>query len=214
MDLRAHRVDALVLRAIAYGEADAVVHLLVRGRGRISAFARGARSSRKRFGGALEPFQRVEALVAEREGQELWALREARVVEGHARLREDLHRIAHAGYAAELVHDLTRAGQPADGLYALLEDFLSRLESGAATSARLRALELLSLEAAGLAPELSACARCGGEVAPGKAAFDPDAGGVLCDGCRTTAALVLTTGARAALFQLRWGGLQAADAPV
>src|SRR5207248_496253 len=105
-------------RAIAYGESDAVVHLLVLGRGRISAFARGARSSRKRFGGALEPFQRVEALVAEREGQELWALREARVVEGHARLREDLHRIAHAGYAAELIHDLTRAGQPADGLFA------------------------------------------------------------------------------------------------
>ncbi|HZX94393.1 MAG TPA: recombination protein O N-terminal domain-containing protein, partial [Myxococcales bacterium] len=39
----------MVLRSIAYGEADAVVHLLVRGRGRIAAFARGARSSRKRF---------------------------------------------------------------------------------------------------------------------------------------------------------------------
>src|SRR2546421_5039881 len=179
MDLRAHCVDALVLRAIPYGEADAVVHLLVRGRGRISAFARGARSSRKRFGGALEPFQRVEALVAEREGQELWALREARVVEGHARLREDLHRIAHAGYAAELIHDLTRAGQPADGLFALLEEFLTRLEAGAATSARLRALELLALEAAGFAPELAACARCGSGVAQGRARLHPGARGVV-----------------------------------
>src|SRR5689334_25340414 len=93
VDTRAERLQALVLRTIAYGDSDAVVHLLVRGRGRVSAFARGARSSRKRFGGALEPFQRVEALLAEREGQELWALREARVVEGHGRLREDLHRI-------------------------------------------------------------------------------------------------------------------------
>src|SRR2546430_87625 len=183
MDLRAHCVDALVLRAIPYGEADAVVHLLVRGRGRISAFARGARSSRKRFGGALEPFQRVEALVAEREGQELWALREARVVEGHARLREDLHRIAHAGYAAELIHDLTRAGQPADGLFALLEEFLTRLEAGAATSARLRALELLALEAAGFAPELAACARCGSEGPPGRAGLDPGPRGGVCGGC-------------------------------
>src|SRR5256886_10429707 len=180
MDLRAHCVDALVLRAIAYGEADAVVHLLVRGRGRISAFARGARSSRKRFGGALEPFQRVEALVAEREGQELWALREARVVEGHARLREDLHRIAHAGYAAELIHDLTRAGQPADGLFALLEEFLTRLEAGAATSARLRALELLALEAAGFAPELAARARRGSEMPQGRAGLRSDARGGIC----------------------------------
>ena len=214
MDLRAHRVDALVLRAIAYGESDAVVHLLVLGRGRVSAFARGARSSRKRFGGALEPFQRVEALLSEREGQELWALREARVVEGHGRLREDLHRIAHAGYAAELVHDLTRAGQPADALFLLLEEFLTRLEAGAATSARLRALELLALEAAGFAPELLACARCGSEVPSGRAAFDPDAGGVICGSCgQPGMSLALSHGARAALGQLRRGGLSAADAP-
>src|SRR5437868_1923044 len=120
----------------------------------VGAFARGARSSGKRFGGALEPFQRVEALVAEREGQELWALREARVVEAHPRLRDDLHRIAHAGYAAELIHELTRAGQPADALFTLMEDFLTRLEAGMASSARLRALELLALESAGFAAEL------------------------------------------------------------
>jgi DNA repair protein RecO (recombination protein O) len=219
VDLRAHRVDALVLRAIAYGESDAVLHLLVRGRGRISAFARGARSSRKRFGGALEPFQRVEALVSEREGQELWALREARVVEAYPRLRDDLHRIAHAGYAAELVHEITRAGEPADALFALLEDFLARLEAGAATSARLRALELLALEASGLAPELSRCARCGSEVPAGRAAFDPDAGGLLCAPCTnrtdlTNRTLALGHASRAALIQLRAGGLAAADAPV
>src|SRR5256886_7425148 len=200
MDLRAHCVDALVLRAIPYGEADAVVHLLVRGRGRSLAFARGGRRSRERFGGGLGPFQRVGALVAERAGQELWALREARVVEGHARLREDLHRIAHAGYAAELIHDLTRAGQPADGLFALLEEFLTRLEAGAATSARLRALELLALEAPGLVPELSACARCGSEVPQGRAGFDPGAGGVICErGTQLRASLGLSPGARAAL---------------
>jgi DNA repair protein RecO (recombination protein O) len=67
MDLRAHRIEALVLRSIAYGDADAVVQLLTRGRGRIAAFVRGAKTSRKRFGGALEPFTRVEALGSERE---------------------------------------------------------------------------------------------------------------------------------------------------
>src|ERR1700682_3177430 len=54
MDLRAHRIEALVLRSIAYGDTDAVVQLPARGRGRIAAFVRGARTSRKRFGGALE----------------------------------------------------------------------------------------------------------------------------------------------------------------
>jgi DNA repair protein RecO (recombination protein O) len=212
VDLRAHRLEALVLRSIPYGESDAVVHLLVLGRGRLPAFARGARTSRKRFGGALEPFTRVEALLSE--GAELWSLREARVIEPHARLRDDLHRIAHAGYAAELAHDLSRAGEPADELFALLEEFLTRLENGAATSARLRALELGALGASGLAPELSACARCGGEVAPGKAAFDPDAGGMVCANCKAPGAMALSVGARAALRQLQKGGLAAADAPL
>jgi len=215
LDLRAQRLEALVLRSIAYGESDAVVHLLVRGRGRVSAFARAARSSRKRFGGALEPFQRVEALLSEREGQELWSLREARVLEAHARLRDDLHRIAHAGCAVELIHDLTRAGEPADALFSVLDEFLTRLEAGAATSARLRALELLALEAAGLAPELRACARCGSEVPAGRAAFDPDAGGLVCTRCTPgTHGLALSHAARAALTQLQRGGLAGADAPV
>ena len=214
MDLRAHRVEALVLRSIAYGDADAVVQLLTRGRGRIAAFVRGAKTSRKRFGGALEPFGRIEALLSEREGQELWSLREARVVEGHAGLRDDLHRIAHAGYASELAHDLTRAGEPADGLFTLLEDFLTRLAAGAAKSGRLRAFELLALEAAGLAPELAACARCGEEVPQGRATFDPDAGGLVCAKCSSgTYGVALTHGARAVLWQVRWGGLAAADAP-
>jgi DNA repair protein RecO (recombination protein O) len=213
MDLRAQPCDALVLRSIAYGDSDSVVHLLVRGRGRVSAFARGARSSRQRFGGSLEPFGRIEALLVEREG--LWALREARVLEAHGKLRDDLHRIAHAGYAAELAHDLAREGQPADSLFALLDEFLGRLERGAATSGRLRALELSALESAGLAPELGGCARCGAEVPAGRAAFSPDAGGLLCASCaRGEHATVLTAAARAALWQLRWGGLSAADAPV
>ncbi len=214
MDTRAERLSAIVLRTVAYGDSDLIAHLLVRGRGRVSAFARGARSSRRRFGAALEPFQLAEVLLAERPGQELWMLREATVIDAFPGLRDDLHRIAHAGYAAELAHELSRPAEPADGLFALLADFLRRLETGRATSARLRALELGALAAAGLSPELSACARCGVAVARGKAAFDPDAGGVACPRCAHPGALLLTSGARAALAQLQEAGLGGADAPL
>ena len=214
MDTRAERLAAIVLRTVEYGDSDVIAHLLVRGRGRISAFARGARSSRRRFAGALQPFQLVEVLVAERSGQELWMLREATVAEGYAGLRDDLHRIAHAGYAAELAHELSRPSEPADDLFALLAEFLARLSRGRATSARLRALELGALSAAGLAPELSACARCGADVAPGKAAFDVDAGGLACARCAHPGALLLTGAARAALAQLQRSGLAGADGPV
>ena len=214
MDTRAERLQGIVLRTVPYGDHDLVVHLLVRGRGRVSAFARGAKSSRRRFGGTLEPFQLVEALLAERPGQDLWMVREASVLEGHAGLRDDLHRIAHAGYAAELAHELSRPAEPADELFALLAGFLRQLASGRPSSARLRAFELGAFFFAGLAPELSACARCGGPITAGRAAFDPGAGGLACARCAHPGALLLTPGARAALAQLQQAGLAGAEAPL
>ena len=214
MDVRAERLMAFVLRTHPYGDRDLVVHLLVQGRGRVAAFARGARPGSKRFAGALEAFQRVEVLLHERPGQELWMLREAMVVEAHAGLREDLHRIAHAGYGAELIHDLTRPAEPADRLFALLDDFLGRLCTSRPTSAMLRAFELGALDAAGLAPELSCCSRCGVHIAAGRAGFDPDAGGLVCVRCAHPGSLALTPGARAALVQLQRRGLAGAQAPL
>ena len=107
-----------------------------------------------------------------------------------------------------------RFDYPADDLFALLGDFFERLAHGRATSARLRALELRALGAAGLAPELSACARCGAVMAAGKAAVDVDAGGLACRRCAHPGALLLTAAARAALAQLQRAGVAGADAPV
>ena len=212
MDLRAERLQALVLRTLPYGENDLVVHLLARGLGRVPVFARGARKSRKRFC-PLEPYQLCEVLLAESRGGSLRQLREASLIEAHLPLREDLHRLAHAGYACELAHDLTREGQPADPLFEALETFLALLSRGPATSARLRALELLVLEASGLAPELAACARCGGEVAPGAAWFDAGAGGLLCRRCAGAGHHRLASGPRAALVQLQRRGFNGAESP-
>ena len=216
MDTRAERHQAFVLRTLPYGESDLILHLLVRGMGRVSAFARGARSQgrgRQRFGGALEQFQLAEVLLAEARSSEMLALREASLVEPFLGLRDQLPRIAHAGYAAELFHDLTRAREPSDALFALLCRFCALLSRGAATSARLRALELCALGAAGLSPEFSRCARCGAALPKGKVAFDPAAGGVACARCASPSALLLTTGARAALEQLQARGLDGAESP-
>ena len=205
-----------MLRTLPYGESDLILHLLVRGVGRVSAFAKGGRSqgrSRQRFGGALEQFQLTEVLLAEARSSEMLALREASLIEPYLGLREQLPRIAHAGYAAELLHNLTHAREPADALFALVCRFCALLAQGAATSARLRALELCALEAAGLSPELARCARCGGPLPKGRVAFDPAAGGVACARCASPAALLLTTGARAALDQLQARGLDGAESP-
>ena len=62
------KLRAIVLRTVDYGESDRVVTLLTAERGKLAAFARGARASRRRFGGALEPFTLLAVEARERRG--------------------------------------------------------------------------------------------------------------------------------------------------
>jgi DNA repair protein RecO (recombination protein O) len=183
---RSAKLHAVVLRTVDYGERDRVVTLLSRERGKLSAFARGARSSRRRFGGVLEPFTLVTAEVTER-GGDLWALESASAERGFGTLRADLARIACASYAVELSRELLRDAEPHEDLFDALVAYLVLLDEGPARPWDLRRFELDALRAAGLQPSLVECARCGRPAGAGPARFDPVQGGVLCADCAPTA---------------------------
>jgi DNA repair protein RecO (recombination protein O) len=212
------KLTAIVLRAVDYGEADKVVTLLTRERGKVAAFARGARASRRRFGGGLEPFTILTAEVRERTGSDMLGLDSVAVQRGFGGIRGDLARIACAGYAAELARELVQDHQPHDELWTLLAGYLAGLDAAPALPATLRAFELGALAAAGLAPRLDACARCGGELdAARPARFDPGRGGALCRACGPLAApgsAEVSPGALAALVRLAAGGLAAGSEPL
>ena len=182
---RTAKLHAVVLRTVDYGERDRVVTLFSRERGKLSAFARGARSSRRRFGGALEPFTLLSVEVAER-GGDLWVLESASVDRGFGAVRGDLTRIACASYAVELARELVRDAEPHDDLFASLVDYLAALDLAPARPWDLRRFELDALRAAGLQPSLDGCARCGRPAGEGILRFDPAEGGVLCAACAPT----------------------------
>jgi DNA repair protein RecO (recombination protein O) len=208
------KLTGIVLRAVDTGEADRVVTLLTRERGKVAAYARGARASRRRFGGSLEPFTLVVAEVRERSGSDLLGLDAVSPVAAFGGIRGDLARIACAGYAAELARELVRDHEPHEDLFDLLAAYLGALDAGPARPAALRAFELGALRAAGLAPRLDACARCGGPLAPDRPTrLDPAQGGLLCPACQPFAAPgapSLSPAAAGALARLAEGGLGAA----
>ncbi|MEI7706149.1 MAG: DNA repair protein RecO [Deltaproteobacteria bacterium] len=182
---RTAKLWAVVLRTVDYGERDRVVTLLSRERGKLSAFARGARSSRKRFGGALEPFTLLRAEVAERKS-DLWSLEDAAVERGFGNVRGDLARIACASYAVELAREMVRDAEPLEELFDALVGYLELLDAGPARPWDLRGFEMDALSTTGLQPSIDRCARCGREAGDGPARFDPGQGGVLCDRCSAT----------------------------
>ena len=180
---------AIVLRAINYGESDRVVTLIGRTTGRLSALARGARKSQKRFGGGLGLCSVGDAALRERAGAELLTLERFDLHESHGSFATDIARMAHAAYVAELVSKLCAPRQVELEVYDWLLAFLGALDRHGASAERLRVFELGLLARLGFGPMLETCAVCGGAqlAAAGddEAAYrwDPDRGGAVCSAC-------------------------------
>jgi len=66
-----HHDEAIVLRTWPFHEADLLVSLFTRERGKVKGVARHAMKSRRRFGGALEPATQVMARYTERPREDL-----------------------------------------------------------------------------------------------------------------------------------------------
>lgn len=175
--------QALVLRVTDYGEADRIVTLLTERYGKVSALARGAKKSRKRFGAALGIFGCGEAVLRER--RDLWLLEELHAQRGFLRLGGELGRFGHACYACELCLQLCPPHVPEPHVFAQLMNFLAGLEAlpiaERPSVVPLRAFELRLLDAVGLGLSLRFCAACGAEVAAMPyVPFDVERGGVHC----------------------------------
>jgi DNA repair protein RecO (recombination protein O) len=205
---------AILLRSVAYGEADRVVTLLGRETGRVSALARGARKSQKRFGGGLGVAATGQATLRERSGAELLSLESFEVLEARIGLGQEVARAAHAAYALELCDKLCAARHPEPALYDWLDELLTLLERGPATALRLRVFELGLLDRLGLAPVLASCVGCGRVDLDDRdelVRWHPARGGVVCGACARTGA-VLTPAMRQALVRLQRLTLVQADA--
>jgi DNA repair protein RecO (recombination protein O) len=173
------KVQGVVLRSLRYGEADRILHLYTPQRGKVGAIAKGVRRARSRFGGRMEPFFRLN-LVLHEGRSDLLTVTAAETVAGYPRLREDAGALARACDAVSRLFDTS---EPHPGVYNLLCNELALLDSEPARAghANQLAFRLKLLLAAGLAPQLAACASCGEREH--LSGFSGAAGGVVCPAC-------------------------------
>src|SRR3954451_23023736 len=176
------KTEAIVLRSLRYGEADRILHVYTPHQGRLSAIAKGVRKARSRFGGRLEPFFRLQAVLHEGRS-ELLTVTSVETVAGHPRLREHAASLDVAARCCDAVGRLFATDDPHPGVYRLLANELALLDADVAhaTVANAVAFRLKLLLAAGLAPQLSACASCGEREH--LFGFSGAAGGVVCPAC-------------------------------
>ena len=178
---------ALLLRRVEYGESDLVITLLTDTIGRVSALARGARKSVKRFGGVIEPMHTLHIAYDDRSGAELIVLREAKLSCARPFLVTSLERMQAAGQALNWVRKAAPPRTPEPEVWAAMQRLLDHLgdaEDTVSARARLAATGLQLLSAFGWGIDFERCVSCGKAPAEGQAAaVDPARGGLICRSC-------------------------------
>lgn len=182
--MRAEHTDAILLRSVDYGEADRIVTLLTRRFGRLAFIARGARRSKRRFGGALEPFAVLRVGVVVKETG-LGTLQQAELSSAHPKLLGSLDRMAAAGAASELLRELTTEGEVDEAVFDTAVELLQALDDvEQMPGPALLCFELRLLSLVGFAPRLDACGRCGKRPRSEQSSmFDPEGGALVCRSC-------------------------------
>jgi DNA repair protein RecO (recombination protein O) len=180
-----HRTRALVLRTFDQGESDRVVHLYTEALGRISAIAKGARRSKRRFPGTLEILSVVDARLVDPPRAQLARLEGAKLVRAYEGIPARLGRYAIACQFLELLNRATPERQAQPELFQFACGVLDVLD-GETPDLLLAVLVLAkTLARIGYRPQLVRCALCATDLPSdgSRVGFMPAHGGAVCRKC-------------------------------
>ena len=181
---RTYKTEAVVLRSLRFSEADRILHLYTRDRGRVGAIAKGVRKTKSRFGARLEPLSHVELLLHEGSG-ELQTVTGAELVRPHRAVREDPYRLGVGLIGAEAMLRLFAEPEPNRRAFEALTRFLDVLDVAQQVEEVRASLDPLALSfqlkllwLSGYLPHVTACVECGSTAELSR--FSPRAGGAVC----------------------------------
>ncbi|KAF0109239.1 MAG: DNA repair protein RecO (recombination protein O) [Anaerolineaceae bacterium] len=179
---RSYRVEAVVLRHNDWGEADRILALYTRERGKLRVVAKGARRIKSRKAGHIEPFTRVTLQLAR--GRDLPIVTQAETVDAYLPLRDELAKTGQAAYVVELLDRFTYEDASENhAIFRLLTETLGRITFEPDPWLAVRFYEVHLLGLLGFRPRLFECANCGEAVQAVAQFFSALAGGVLCPKC-------------------------------
>jgi DNA repair protein RecO (recombination protein O) len=180
---RAYKTEAVVLRSLRFSEADRILHLYTRDRGRIGAIAKGVRKTTSRFGARLEPLSHVDLMLHEGLG-ELQTVTGADLVASHEATRGSAYRLGAGLIGAEAMLRLFGEPEANARAFAALTRYLDLLDRTPAGGGRPEldplalSFQLKLLWLSGYLPHVGACVECGATA--GLVGFSARAGGAVC----------------------------------
>ncbi|MFW2340897.1 MAG: DNA repair protein RecO [Acidimicrobiia bacterium] len=182
--------QGIVLRSYPFGESDRVVIILSPNHGKLRTVAKGVRKTKSRFGGRLEPLTQIDLVLYE--GRNLDTITQVSVIEAFPHVRDHLDRVGIAGAMLSVIDAVAQENESAHRIFLLLHRALRVLNEAPPDPGLLTAFYLKLASLVGVAPALTDCASCGGELDVERFSFS--AGGVVCSRCATPDAVKLRAG--------------------
>ena len=173
------KTEGLVLRETEYKDADKLLTVLTRDRGKLTLRARGVRSRSSRLKSGCQLLAYSEFTVFENKSSQL--IDEAVPIMLFLPLREDIEKLSLASYFAQVSEALSQEDNPGPELLSLCLNSLYALSEMDRPQALIKAsFELRAACLAGYMPVLDACVVCGAQE-PDR--FHVMGGSVQCSGC-------------------------------
>lgn len=201
------KAEGLVVRTLKFRETSKIVTLFTREMGFLKLLAKGSRSSKSRFGAALEPLTVSRIVYYDKETRELQLLTHAEIAELFPNLAENLERWGYANACCELVERTHIGVELQTKVYPLLLETL-RAMNARTTESRLCfwRFEMYLLDVLGFAPNFKQCHNCGTPLAvksdePSVHYFDIAHGTLLCAACTAGRSVQLLSSGATRLLQ-------------
>ncbi|MDP2671589.1 MAG: DNA repair protein RecO [bacterium] len=176
--------EGIVLKRSDFGEADKLLTIFTKNKGKIRALAKGIRRVSSRRAGNVELLNHSKLFFSESKNFNI--LTEATTISSFQTLKEDLEKISYGYKIAEIIDRLFDSEQEARGSFGLLLEALERINSaqdlGQAQLFR-SAFEIKILDKAGFRPQLFVCTKCTRPLQAESQRLSPGMGGLLDKNC-------------------------------
>lgn len=199
-----YKTEAIVLRLRKYKEADALVTLLTRERGKTTGVAKGVYKPTSKLRGGVQPYS-INEMMLDAGRSTLHTVIQSECLEMLLPMRQSYEAMAWGAYWAELLENFGQEELADEELYQLAKaGFLGLAVDAGVLMGRVLEIRLIAQQ--GLRPDFSACSRCGGTLGKEKAGwFSSGEGGFLCRACGENAGGATRVSPSAASL---WQGLE------
>lgn len=179
-NMKDYKTEGIIIRVRDYNDADRIVTLFTREKGKVQAIAKGCRKQKSRKRGIIQLLTYGDFVLYH--GRTMDTITQCEAREHFSFLRDDLDRMAYGNYLSELLDGFVNSGEKHEDLFYLTLVCLHLL--GMVDPALvIRAFETRLMNLLGYRPQLENCVSCGQLLAGSRIAFSSGMGGGLCQAC-------------------------------